>query len=56
MNDDWQAEQHRDELLLRRDLVDTLTAATHRPLTEQEAELLAWAAGVRPDYNQEKRA
>lgn len=54
--DNWQGEQHRDELLLQQALVDTLTTSTRRPLTEAEAELLAWAAGVRPDFNKEMRA
>ncbi len=50
MTDDWQAEQHADELVLQRDLLEALDAALVRPLNKDEAELLAWASGVRPDF------
>lgn len=50
---DWQAQQQQDELRLQQDLLEALDAALVRPLNKDEAELLAWASGVRPDFNKE---
>ena len=49
---DWQAQQQQDELRLQQDLLEALDAALVRPLTQDEAHLLAWASGVRPDFEQ----
>lgn len=47
---DWEQAQHEDELRLQHDLLEALDAALVRPLTQDEARLLAWASGVRPDF------
>jgi hypothetical protein len=48
---DWQAEQHRDECVIQQEIVTALEHA--RPsLTDDEFQLLAWAAGVREAFNQ----
>lgn len=55
MDDSWQQQQHADECRLQQDMLDALEASLVRPLTQQEAELLAWASGIRPDFNREIR-
>lgn len=48
--DEWQAAQHADETALQQDIGRALDAALVRPLSLQEAELLAWASGISADF------
>lgn len=43
---DEQQQQHADEQRLQADMLKTLNAALERPLTQDEAMLLAWGSGV----------
>src|SRR5688500_10591131 len=54
--DDWQAAQHADECEIQREIEEALERSKTRPLTEDERQLLAWAAGVQTHYTQENRA
>jgi hypothetical protein len=46
---DWQAEQHRDECVIQREIVETLEKV--RPyVTDDDFQLLAWATGVREAF------
>lgn len=47
VDDSWQAAQFADELAVMRQVADALEASTSRPLTDDEARLLAWASGVK---------
>lgn len=47
---DWQAEQHRDECVIQREIVEALEHAK-TALTSDELQLLAWASGVRELFN-----
>lgn len=47
---DWQQAQHDDELRLQADMLEVLDAALTRPLTRDEAMLLAWGSGVANDF------
>lgn len=51
----WQAEQHRDECVIQQEIVEALEHAKERPLNDDELQLLAWASGVREQFNQEAR-
>jgi len=56
MSDDgWQESQHADETRLQADMLNALTAALVRPLTQDEAMLLAWGSGCANDFNKEIR-
>ena len=46
MNDDWQAEQYRDECERIRRAVEILEASRVRPLNADEIQILADEAGV----------
>lgn len=52
---EWAEAQHQDELTLQRDMLNALTAALERPLTRDEAMLLAWGSGVANDFYKEQR-
>lgn len=51
----WQQAQHADELTLQNDLLHALEASLVRPLTKDEAMLLAWGSGVANDFYKEIR-
>lgn len=55
MSDDWQAAQHADETKLQQDLLNTLNASLERPLTRDEAMLLAWGSGVANTFYKETK-
>lgn len=55
MNDDWQAAQHADECRLQEDIDKALEASLQRPLTFEEAMLLAWAGGRASDFYKSHR-
>lgn len=50
---DQQEQQHADETALQRDVLETLNTAMKRPLTRDEAMLLAWGSGVASDFYKE---
>lgn len=52
---DWQAQQQVDESHLQEDIHKALDAALTRPLTMDEAMLLAWSSGVANDFYKEHR-
>ena len=53
MDDDQQAAQYADELKLQADMLAALDAALKRPLTQDEAMLLAWGSGVANTFYKE---
>jgi hypothetical protein len=50
-----QAEQHRDELELQRQILEALKASRMRPLTDDESMLLAWRSGLSTEFYREIR-
>lgn len=50
-----QEQQHADELALQRDMLTALEASLVRPLTQDEAMLLAWSSGVSQDFYKDIR-
>lgn len=48
--EEWQAAQHADEQRLQGEFLNVLDAALKRPLTRDEAMLLAWGSGVANDF------
>ena len=53
---DWQAMQHADECRLMEEIDKALEASLTRPLTFEEAMLLAWAGGRGNDFYKEHHA
>jgi hypothetical protein len=56
VNEDWQAEQFRDECERIRQCIQVLEASAVRPLTPDEIQILASEAGVNRYTHTEKRA
>ena len=52
---EWDEAQHQDELNLQREFLAALDASLVRPLTKDEAMLLAWGSGVANDFYKEAR-
>lgn len=55
-DDDWQAQQHADETRMQGDMLAALDAALTRPLTFDEAMLLAMGSGCANDFNNGRKA
>lgn len=51
----WEEQQHADELCIQKDMLEALEASLVRPLTQDEAMLLAWASGISNDFYKEVR-
>jgi hypothetical protein len=52
---DWQEQQHADELAFQKAAVEALKASQTRPLTEEEAMTVAAMAGIASDFYREIR-
>ena len=48
---DWQESQYQDECVIQQEIVEALDHAKELGLSDDELQLLAWAAGVRETFN-----
>lgn len=53
---DWQHAQQQDEQELQERILQALEASQSRPLTKDEAMLLAWSSGCATEFFKETRA